>query len=201
MLLSLALLSGQAAVKLTMLCVAVCFVRFSGGGWSCRLVIVDSRSACAMRRHASRCAKRSKYYDEPRRGPTRLFDAITFVLIFGDTAASIEAGPVHRVTDDGDLVECTADECNGIGYIGNSIRFEKLDSTHDGRVLYDTSHTYRSKSNKGGFTVAELVAIIVKFERRSRTGSFVDGRIDRRSLMFDGLVRVGHHTYEPIVGA
>ena len=148
--------------------------------------------------------KRSKYYDEdgnPRHGPTRLFDAITFVLIFGDTAASIEAGPVHRVTDDGDLVECTADECNGIGYIGNSIRFEKLDSTHDGRVLYDTSHTYRSKSNKGGFTVAELVAIIVKFERRSRTGSFVDGRIDRRSLMFDGLVRVGHHTYEPIVGA
>ena len=105
------------------------------------------------------------------------------------------------MTDDGDLVECTADECNGIGYIGNSIRFEKLDSTHDGRVLYDTSHTYRSKSNKGGFTVAELVAIIVKFERRSRTGSFVDGRIDRRSLMFDGLVRVGHHTYEPIVGA
>ena len=139
------------------------------------------RSRCAegmrnggVRRKKSKRFKRSKYRDgdgNPRRGPTRLFDTITFVLIFGDTAASIEAGPVHRVTDDGDLVECTVNECNEIGFIGNSIGFEMIDFTHDGRILYDTSHTYTSKSNKGVFTVAELVAIIVKFERHSRIGT------------------------------
>eukprot|EP00966_Prymnesium_polylepis_P199774 4629996-Prymnesium_polylepis.1 len=126
----------------------------------------------------------------------RVAPLATATLFAKERVESVDSGPSMRLasTRHGypDQIECTAEECSQVAYIGNRITLTNVRETADGRVASETRRTFASKSRKNYFTVADMVAIIVKFERVDRPKSSIvnEGCIDREHL-FDRLKRVG----------
>ena len=90
----------------------------------------------------------------------------------------------------------TTDELNEVGYIGNSITLEHIRNTRDGRIASSTRRTFTSKQQKNYFSVADVIAIILRFERRDRPKSALpDGVVDRDQIHFDGLYRMDDGAY------
>lgn len=150
----------------------------------------------AFRRSVKRSRIKKRKIDmlETTPGPTQTFRRVQFTLRLETTLGdhglrvikSIEAGPLMQYDDNHSLVECTDAQRNAIGYIGNSITLQRA-TARGGRISAFTRRTYRSKTNKNYFTTAEIVSIIVKFERLARHKWIMSDDIDR--LQFDGIFR------------
>ena len=98
---------------------------------------------------------------------------------------SLNAGPLERYDPIlNDLFELTSDEKAEIGFVGNKLTLESIWRNRNGRLI-KTRRTH--KSNKGFFTITQLVKIIVKFERIDRPKSNWFGGVDCHHIYFEGL--------------
>ena len=84
--------------------------------------------------------------------------------------ASLNASPLQRYDESVDeLIELTPDEQAKPGYVGKTLVLESVKETRDGRIVSTTREVY--KNDKGFFTMAEVVALIVEprapFARRT----------------------------------
>jgi len=84
-----------------------------------------------------------------------------------------------------DLVELSTAEKEKPGYIGETLTLESVWKTRDGRIADTTRRVY--KNTRGFFTVAEVVAHIVDFERIDRPKSKWFGGLDCHHVFFQGL--------------
>ena len=79
----------------------------------------------------------------------------------------------------------TCDEQAKPGYVGKTLVLESVWQTRDGRIVDATR--YKCSNDKGFFTVAEVVALIVEFERIDRPKSQWFGGVDCHHVFFEGL--------------
>ena len=139
----------------------------------------------------------------PCEGPTAALQKLSFTLQIETTNTSPQRGtllnrfeePASEITSlhAGALMrydpslnehfELTRDEQAKAGYVGKTLVLKGR--SRDGRVVDTTRHTYYNE--KGFFTVAEVVALIVEFERIDRPKSLWFGGIDCHHVYFQGL--------------
>ncbi len=99
---------------------------------------------------------------------------------------SLHAGPLERFDRAlNELIELTRDEVNQPGFIGSELPLESIWKTRDGRTVAETRRTF--KTQKGFFTVSEVVKAVEKFERVDRPKSQWFGGIDCHHVFFEGL--------------
>mmetsp|Transcript_4602 Transcript_4602/g.10999 ORF Transcript_4602/g.10999 Transcript_4602/m.10999 type:complete len:226 (-) Transcript_4602:261-938(-) len=138
-------------------------------------------------------------------GPTPMLDEICFTLHIETTNTSPQRGMLlnrfeepdsmitrlcegqitqyDRETDD--LVELSTAEKEKPGYIGETLTLESVWKTRDGRIVDTTRRVY--KNTRGFFTVAEVVAHVVDFERIDRPKSKWFGGVDCHHVFWQGL--------------
>ena len=99
---------------------------------------------------------------------------------------SLHAGPLERFDRAlNEHIELTRDEVNQPGFIGSELPLESIWKTRDGRTVAETRRTF--KTQKGFFTVSEVVKAVEKFERVDRPKSKWFGGIDCHHVFFEGL--------------
>ena len=100
--------------------------------------------------------------------------------------ASLDASPLRRWDESVDkFFELTPDEQAQPGYVGKTLVLESVKKTREGRVVSTTREVYNN--DKGFFTLAEVVALIVEFERIDRPKSQWFGGVDCHHVFFEGL--------------
>ena len=100
--------------------------------------------------------------------------------------ASLDASPLRRWDESVDkFFELTPDEQAQPGYVGKTLVLESVKKTREGRVVSTTREVYNN--DKGLITMAEVVALIVEFERIDRPKSQWFGGVDCHHVFFQGL--------------
>ncbi len=138
-------------------------------------------------------------------GPTPMLQKMNFILHIKTTNTSpqhgvllnrfeqpdsvithISAGPIEqfdRIMNE--MIELSVDEKDEPAYIGETLTLESVWQTRDGRIVDSTRRVYNN--TKGFFTVAEIVAHIVDFERIDRPKSKWFGGVDCHHVFFEGF--------------
>ena len=99
---------------------------------------------------------------------------------------SLHAGPIERFDRAlNEHIELTRRELQQPGFIGSELPLESIWKTRDGRTVAETRRTF--KTQKGFFTVSEVVKAVEKFERVDRPKSQWFGGIDCHHVFFEGL--------------
>ena len=99
---------------------------------------------------------------------------------------SLNAGPIETYDQSfDDFFILTHDDLSKPGYVGKHLVIESLLKTRDGRIYISTRRTYNN--DKNFFTIAEIVDIIVNFERIDRKKTKWFGGIDCHHVYFEGL--------------
>ena len=129
-------------------------------------------------------------------GPTPALQSLSFVLAIGTTDTAPRRGSLNRFEDPyseitfldagesltrydetaEEHIELTRDEQAEPGYVGDTLVLESENTT---RQIYN--------NDKGFFTVAEVVAHIVEFERIDRPKTEWFGGIDCSHVFFEGI--------------
>ena len=137
-------------------------------------------------------------------GPTPMLQSLNFVVHVETTntsphqgmlnrfeepdskIVSLYAGPLQRFDRVlNENIELTRDELNQPGFIGSELPIESIWTTQNGRTFAETRRTY--KTQKGFFTVSEVVKAVEKFERIDRPKSKWFSGIDCHHVFFEGL--------------
>ena len=119
-------------------------------------------------------------------GPTPALQSLSFVLVIGTTDTAPPYSEITYLDASENLtrydetaeehIELTRDEQAEPGYVGDTLVLESENTT---RQIYN--------NDKGFFTVAEVVAHIVEFERIDRPKTEWFGGIDCSHVFFEGI--------------
>lgn len=163
---------------------------------------VAKKPAEPKRVQLTRCKRVAKTRSE---GPTPALQKLNFILQINTTntspqrgmllnrfeepdseITSLKAGVLQRYDPSvNEMFELTRAELAQPGYVGESLLLESVWQTRDGRIVDTTRHIFYN--DIGFFTVAEVVAHIVEFERIDRPKSQWFGGIDCHHVFFEGL--------------
>lgn len=159
--------------------------------------------AKGVRKATATRARKSKHPPTPRSGPTDLLNKVSFVLNISTTNTAPQRGmllnrfeqPDSKIKAiraspptlyaDNESHELSQADLRQPAFHGSVLTLYSNWRDHRGATVDTTCRSFRS--TKGYFTVAEVVANIVAFEKIDRPKSLWFGGIDCHHVFFEGL--------------